>query len=230
MKHVKSLIQYVSVRNRQNISSRSPVSASRAIKEETNVRIGKLLLVILTVAMVATLAACGGSEEGQAPPEEEQVAPSAPAEQQVQDDGPADKTLTVTVPSMDRVDESPFPDTFGEDEDSLRDYAGIHLLGTGFPWQDEANVYLAGHRLGYPGTPSFLAFYDIDDVQVGEHITVTDANDEEYDYEVFDVLTVDPSALYVMDPMEGRNILSLQTCTLPDYSQRVIVRAELQES
>jgi len=179
--------------------------------------------------MVATLAACGGSEEGRAP-SEEQVAPSAPAEQQQQDSGPADKTLTVTVPSMDRVNESPFPDTFGEDEDSLRDYAGIHLLGTGFPWQDEANVYLAGHRLGYPGTPSFLAFYDIDDVQVGEQITVTDANDEEYDYEVFDILTVDPTALYVMDPLEGRNILSLQTCTLPDYSQRVIVRAELQES
>jgi sortase A len=195
----------------------------------TSVRIGKLLLVISALAMVATLAACGGSEEGQAP-SEEQVAPSAPAEQQEQDDGPADKTLTVTVPSMDRVNESPMPDTFGEDEDSLRDYAGIHLLGTGFPWQDEANVYLAGHRLGYPGTPSFLAFYDIDDVQMREEITVTDANGEEYTYEVFEFLTVNPTDLYVMDPMEGRNILTLQTCTLPDYTQRVIIRAELQES
>ncbi|MDP8949187.1 MAG: sortase [Actinomycetota bacterium] len=192
-------------------------------------RIGKLLLVFSALAMVATLAACGGSEEGQAPPEE-QVAPSAPAEQQGQDDGPADKTLTVTVPSMDRVNESPMPDTFGEDEDSLRDYAGIHLVGTGFPWQDEANVYLAGHRLGYPGTPSFLAFYDIDDVQMGEEITVTDANGEEYTYEVYEFLTVAPTDLYVIDPIEGRNILTLQTCTLPDYSQRVIIRAELQES
>ena len=229
MKHVKSLIQYVSVRNRQDISPRPPVSVSRAIKEVTNVRIGKLLLVISALAMVATLAACGGSEEGQAP-SEEPVAPSAPAEQPEQDDGPADKTLTVTVPNMDRVNESPFPDTFGEDEDSLRDYAGIHLLGTGFPWQDEANVYLAGHRLGYPGTPSFLAFYDIDDVQMGEQITVTDANDEEYTYEVFEFLTVNPSDLYVMDSLEDRNILTLQTCTLPDYTQRVIIRAELQES
>jgi sortase A len=31
----------------------------------------------------------------------------------------------------------------------------------------------------------------------------------------------------VTDPIEGKNILTLQTCTLPDYSQRLIVQAEL---
>src|SRR3712207_8448225 len=40
--------------------------------------------------------------------------------------------------------------------------------GTGFPWEQEANVYLAGHRLGYPGYPSFLAFYDIDNLKEGD--------------------------------------------------------------
>ena len=188
-------------------------------------RIGKLLLVISVLAMVATLAACGGSEEGQAP-SEEPVAPSTPAEQPEQDDGPADKTLTVTVPSMDRVNESPFPDTFGEDEDSLRDYAGIHLLGTGFPWQDEANVYLAGHRLGYPGTPSFLAFYDLDKLENGDEVIVTDADGNEYTYRVFKSDSIGPTDLSVTEPVEGKDVLTLQTCTLPDYAQRLIVQAE----
>jgi len=31
----------------------------------------------------------------------------------------------------------------------------------------------------------------------------------------------------VTDPVPGKNVLTLQTCTLPDYSQRLIVQAEL---
>jgi sortase A len=30
----------------------------------------------------------------------------------------------------------------------------------------------------------------------------------------------------VTRPLEGRNVLTLQTCTLPDYSRRLIVQAE----
>jgi sortase A len=30
-------------------------------------------------------------------------------------------------------------------------------------------------------------------------------------------------------PVEGKNIVSLQTCTLPDYTLRLIVRAELKD-
>jgi sortase A len=26
-----------------------------------------------------------------------------------------------------------------------------HIKHTGFPWEEEANVYIAGHRLGYEG-------------------------------------------------------------------------------
>ena len=36
-----------------------------------------------------------------------------------------------------------------------------------------------------------------------------------------------PTDLSVTDPVEGKNILTLQTCTLPDYSNRLIVQAEL---
>ena len=36
-----------------------------------------------------------------------------------------------------------------------------------------------------------------------------------------------PTDLSVTDPVEGKSILTLQTCTLPDYSHRLIVQAEL---
>ena len=196
-------------------------------------RIRKLLLVVAAALVTAlVLTACGGSEES---PPDEAVAPNAPEQTQQQSaeeqaNAPADPTLNLTVPSMERINNAPVPDTFGDDEEALKNFVGIHLQGTGFPWQDEANVYIAGHRLGYPNTDSFLAFWDLDNVAEGDQIFVTDANGREYNYEVFQVLEVDPTDLFVTEPMEGRNILTLQSCTLPDYERRLIVQAELQDT
>ena len=197
-------------------------------------RIRKLLLAIAALTLVMALTSCGGSEEGQNPPSAP-VAPTAPAETQAQSaadqaNAPADTTLNLTVPSMERISDAPIPDTFGDDEESLKNYAGIHLEGTGFPWQGEANVYIAGHRLGYPNTPSFLAFWDLDKVSEGDQIYVTDANGRQYTYEVFQIMEVDPTDLFVTEPVQGKNILTLQSCTLPDYAKRLIVQAELKDS
>jgi len=218
--------------HRRATFSAAPVPAGGAT-EVASVRVRRLLLVVAALAMVMALAACSGSNE-ESPPDEA-VAPDAPSSQQKQSAAdkaraPDDPTLTLTVSSMERVKNSPIPDTFGDDEDSLRDFAGIHLEGTGFPWQEEANVYVAGHRLGYPNTPSFLAFWDIDNVVEGDQIFVKDANGGEYTYEVFQTLEVEPTELFVTEPIEGKNILTLQSCTLPDYVRRVVVQAELQES
>jgi sortase A len=38
---------------------------------------------------------------------------------------------------------------------------------------------------------------------------------------------VGPNEVSVKRPIEGKNIVSLQTCTLPNYSDRLIVQAEL---
>ena len=197
-----------------------------------NVCVGKLTSVIAALMVVATLSACGGSETGQNPPDQP-VAPRAPSEQQGSSgdlDAPEDRTLTVTVPKMQRVKDAPFPSTLGDDEESLKNFAGIHLEGTGYPWQQEANVYLAGHRLGFPNTPSFLAFWDIDNMRVGDRVFVLDAKGREYTYEVFQTLEVDPADLYVTEALEGKNILTLQSCTLPDYARRLVVQAELQQA
>ncbi len=128
---------------------------------------------------------------------------------------------------MARIQDDEIPTTVGNDEAALKEHAAIHLEGTGFPWEEEANVYVAGHRLGYPNTDSFLAFWDLDALENGDEITVKDANEREYVYEVFEEFDVAPTDLYVLDPVAGKNILTLQTCTLPDYSRRLIVQAEL---
>jgi sortase A len=141
--------------------------------------------------------------------------------------GPEDKTLRLTIPAMDKIEDDEIPNTTGTDEEALKTHAAIHLEGTGFPWQEEANVYIAGHRLGYPNTESFLTFWDLNNLKDGDKVFITDAAGTEYTYEVFKEVTVSPADLSVTDAVLGKNILTLQTCTLPDYSQRLIVQAEL---
>jgi sortase A len=141
--------------------------------------------------------------------------------------GPEDKTLKLTIPKLDRIEDDTVPDASGGDEDALRRSAAIHLKGTGFPWQKQPNVYIAGHALGYPNTESWLAFWDLNKLEKGDEVFVTDADGKKYTYRVFTQFVVGPSAVRVTEPMEGKNVLTLQTCTLPDYSRRLIVRAEL---
>jgi sortase A len=144
--------------------------------------------------------------------------------------GPKDKTLELTVPAMARIENDDIPYTTGNDEEALKTHAAIHLEGTGFPWDTEANVYIAGHRLGYPNTESWLTFWDLSKVHVGDDIYLTDANGTKYTYDVFKTLVVSPSDTHVTDTEPGKNIVTLQTCTLPDYKQRLIVQGKLTDT
>src|SRR5215203_316501 len=144
--------------------------------------------------------------------------------------GPEDRTLELTVPAMSRIENDDIPYTTGTDEEALKTHAAIHLEGTGFPWDNEANVYIAGHRLGYPNTESWLTFWDLSKVEAGDDIYVTDADGTKYTYNVFKTFVVSPSDTHVTDTQPGKNIITLQTCTLPDYKQRLIVQAELTDT
>jgi sortase A len=141
-------------------------------------------------------------------------------------DAPDNSTLKLTVPEMQRVRNVPVYDGPANDEAALHDGL-LHLKGTGFPWQTGANVYIAGHRLGFPGTKSYLVFWDLDKLENGDEVILTDANGTRYTYEVFKKFVVNPGDMHVTQPVAGRNVVTLQTCTLPDYSQRLIVQAEL---
>lgn len=139
---------------------------------------------------------------------------------------PRDTSMTLTVPKMERVKGVPVYTAPASDEATL-DRGAMHVKGTGFPWQQEANVYIAGHRLGYKGTGSYLQFYDLPKLQKGDEILLTGADGQTYTYEVFRKFRVDPSNYSVTEPIPGKNIVSLQTCTLPNYTQRLIVQGEL---
>ena len=144
----------------------------------------------------------------------------------VSEKGPSDNTLRLTIPKMDKISDAEIPTAEGNDEEKLKNYAAIHLEGTDYPWEKGSNVYIAGHRLGYPETSSFLAFYDLDNLEKGDMVIVADADGTEYTYEVYQETIVGPFDLSVTEPVEGKDVLTLQTCTLPDYSQRLIVQAE----
>jgi sortase A len=139
---------------------------------------------------------------------------------------PKSERLRLTIPQIKRVRDIPVYDGVARDKGKLA--AGtLHLEDTGFPWEAEANVYIAGHRLGYPRTKSFLVFWNLDKLRRGDKVVLEDAKGRRYVYEVFDKLVVGPNDVSVKEPVEGKNIVTLQTCTLPDYSQRLIVQAEL---
>lgn len=139
---------------------------------------------------------------------------------------PRDRDMTLTVPSMKRVKQVPVYGGSVRDETALHN-GTLHVNDTGFPWQREANVYIAGHRLGYPRTESFLVFWDLNKLKRGARVVLKDSEDTKYVYRVFDRQIVGPNDVSVKKPLEGKNIVSLQTCTLPNYEERLVVRAEL---
>ena len=139
---------------------------------------------------------------------------------------PADTTLKLTVPELARVEDLTVRTAPATDEAAL-EAGALHVDSSGFPWEEGANVYIAGHRLGYPGTDSYLVFWDLDKLKNGDEVILTAADGTRYTYSVFKSLVVGPYDYGVTQPVPGKSIVSLQTCTLPDYSERLIVQAEL---
>src|SRR5215207_3977130 len=136
---------------------------------------------------------------------------------------PADGTLYLTVPEIGLEDVAVHNSLSEEDLDD----SAIHLPDTGFPWQPDSNTYIAGHRMGYYGTDSFLVFFRLNELERGDKVTLKDSLGIEYVYQVTEQLVVGPGDVSVMNSVAGKSIVSLQTCTLPDYSDRLIVRGEL---
>lgn len=140
---------------------------------------------------------------------------------------PGNAEMTLTVPEMRRVNHMPVYTGVAGDKGALHD-GTLHLRGTGFPWQRNANVFIAGHRMGFPGTRSSLVFWDLNALENGDKVFLTDSNGTRYTYSVYKSFIVNPDALYVTKPVPGKSVITLQTCTLPDYNRRLIVRAELE--
>ena len=104
----------------------------------------------------------------------------------------------------------------------------IHLEGSGKPWQEGSNTVVVGHALGFMRTKVPYVFYELDKLERGDEILVKNRAGEQYTFEVYDTLTVRPDDFWVTFPVEGRTVISLQTCTpIPSFEKRLIVRGEL---
>ena len=143
---------------------------------------------------------------------------------------PADTMMYLSVPAMGISD---IPVVEGTSEASLSQGAG-HVPGTGYPWVPGSNTYIAGHRIGYPGTPSDHVFWNLPNLGQGEQIFLTDSSGTTYTYAVSEIFEVSPSDLSVTAPT-GSDVVSLQTCiedygdywTLgPNWLVRYVVRAD----
>jgi len=138
--------------------------------------------------------------------------------------------MSLSVPSIGL---SGVPVYEGTGEGSLSAGTG-HFSGPGYPWGPGSNTYIAGHRLGYAGTPSDHVFWDLPSVAIGDPVSLTDAHGRTYDYVVSEILEVPITDLSVTEPV-GRDVVSLQTCIEdygdywtagPNWNVRYVVRAE----
>jgi sortase A len=159
----------------------------------------------------------------------------APSRESPDTTPPEDKTLWLTVPKMERINNAEIPTGLSTEETHFHDYAGVHIEGSGWPWKEESNVYIAGQRLGFPKTDSWLAFWDLNKLQNGDKVYITDSELRKYTYVVYEKsVRKGPSCggrttdtLSDLEPVEGKSVVTLQTCTLPDYKNRLLVRGEL---
>ncbi|MGB3635497.1 MAG: hypothetical protein WA982_15750, partial [Rubrobacteraceae bacterium] len=72
--------------------------------------------------------------------------------------GPEDKILYLSVPKLGI---SGIPVFDAVNEENLKESV-VRVPATGYPWQENSNTYIAGHRIGYEGTGSWHIFYDLD--------------------------------------------------------------------
>jgi sortase A len=144
---------------------------------------------------------------------------------------PPDTTMYLTIPKLGLHDVLVLD---GTSEAVLSQGAG-HVPGTGYPWVGGSNTYLAGHRLGYPGTGSDHVFYDLPALASGDEVILEDSLGQTYQYQVSEVLEVSPFELSVTAPVANRDVVSLQTCIEnfgdywtpgPNWFARYVVRAD----
>jgi sortase A len=119
---------------------------------------------------------------------------------------PDDPTMYLSVPKLG------ISDALVVDGEAGLEMGAMHLPGTGFPWQPGSNTYIAGHRVGFPGTGSDRIFFDLPLLSAGDEVTLTDANGETYTYAVSEMFAVTPFDTWVTGPT-GADTVTLQVCT-----------------
>jgi sortase A len=167
----------------------------------------------------------GGNEPEKAQKEPEQASGPPPIPQ------PATNDLWMDIPALGLNDNY----IANSESTAAMDAGAIKLPSSAFPWENDANTYIAAHRLGWPGTASDHQFYNLPNLALGDKIYLYDENLTVYTYEVTGFKEVLPTENYVTAPQPGRDMISLQTCienygdywTMgPNWYVRYVVQAD----
>jgi sortase A len=194
-------------------------------------RIGFIVFVLLAMLAVAGLRvylSMGTSEETNEAPseqvdtpvveqeeasqetadEEEKAAEEEEAERAVA--APEDPTLYLTVPRLGVYSHR----VLNDNSEWALDLGAIKIPESGFPWEKEdTNTYMACHRIGWPGTESYNQCLNLPLMQKGDEVFLQDTNGTVYKYQVSEVFAIRPFDVWVANPLPGRDVVSLQTCT-----------------
>ena len=144
---------------------------------------------------------------------------------------PATNDLWMDIPALGLNDNY----IANSESTAAMDAGAIKLPSSAFPWDNDANTYIAAHRLGWPGTASDHQFYNLPNLALGDKIYLYDENLTVYTYEVTGFKEVLPTENYVTAPQPGRDMISLQTCienygdywTMgPNWYVRYVVQAD----
>lgn len=124
----------------------------------------------------------------------------------------------IVIPSIN-VD---LPILHGTSDATLTEGIG-HLEGTSLPIGGSGtHAVLAGHR----GLASATLFTNLDKVVDGDTFTIY-VFGEALTYKVFDIKVVDPDQTKTLNPVPGKDLVTLVTCTpIGINSQRILVTAE----
>jgi sortase A len=132
--------------------------------------------------------------------------------EEAEDDGnavpvaPGDPTMYMSIPKLG------ISRAIVADGEAGLELGAMHLAGTGYPWLPGSNTFIAGHRVGFPGTGSDRIFYSLPSMGQGDEIILEDSVGQVYTYRVSEVFAVSPYDMGVIEPV-GRDVVTLQVCT-----------------
>ena len=133
--------------------------------------------------------------------------------------------LKITVPRLDLKDVAV---PTGSRQAELDREGILRVRGSGLPWIAGSNTFITGHALGFPRTRVPYVFYKLKKMRPGDEILIEDKEGQKYTFRVYDLMTVEPNDYWATYPVEGKTVVSLQSCTpIPTFENRLIVRAEL---
>jgi len=220
-------------KQRREIDTRRPSYATFRKRRRMGLLVLVLLAALFAVGVGSYFFSGTPTEEVSEAPPEEVEAPDPAEEEAAQEESdaerkaaeeraaaeeeerratavPDDPTLFLTVPRLGIYGHT----VRNDNSEAALDLGAIKVPNSGFPWDKaDTNTYIACHRIGWPGTESYNQCLNLPAMQMGDEIFLQDTLGRVYEYRISELRAVSPSDSWITRPVEGKDVVSLQTCT-----------------